>query len=344
MAKPLLTIRGARRSYVADDAVLRGVDLDLSCGRVTVLLGPSGSGKSTLLRAIAGLERLDSGEIKSGDDIWDSPTTFRQPEHRRVGMVFQDFALFPHLTAAQNVAFGLTQMSASDRQARAMDLLKNVELEHRSNAYPHELSGGEQQRVALVRALAIEPDVVLLDEPFSGLDRRLRSDMRSETVATLRAAGIAALIVTHDAEEAMEIADDIALMFDGKIIQTGAPDQVYLEPTNILAARLMGDVRVIDAHAKNGHIDTPLGSFEAPDNVSNQAVSVMFRSDALRQDSQGVSFKVMHRRIHAGHARLTLCDQAESRWEADMPLSTTAQPGESITVSLDPRLTRVFPR
>ena len=344
MRKPLLTIRDARRSYVANDAVLRGVDLDLSCGRVTVLLGPSGSGKSTLLRAIAGLERLDSGEITSGDDVWDSPTTFRQPEHRRVGMVFQDFALFPHLTAAQNVAFGLTQMSASDRQIRATDLLTSVELEHRANAYPHELSGGEQQRIALVRALAIKPEVVLLDEPFSGLDRRLRADMRSETVATLRAAGTAALVVTHDAEEAMEIADDIALMFDGQIIQTGSPDHVYLEPANILAARLMGDVQVIEAHAKNGQIHTPLGAIQASEGFTDQAVSVMFRSDALHPDTRGVPLTVLQRRIHAGRSRLTLKDNAENRWEADVPLSITVQPGETITVSLNPRLTRVFPR
>ena len=208
-AQTVLSIRGAEHRYRADHAALAGADLDLRAGHITALLGPSGSGKSTLLRAIAGLERLDAGSIRLGETIWDDKQIHLPPEARRVGMVFQDYALFPHMTALANVAFGL---SGADKKAHALAQLEVAELGHRAKAYPHELSGGEQQRVALARALAPHPAVVLLDEPFSGLDRRLRGELRERTVDTLRAARTTALIVTHDAEEAMAVADELAFV------------------------------------------------------------------------------------------------------------------------------------
>ena len=272
MSAPLLTIAGARRAYVKGKPAIDGVDLALQRGEITALLGPSGCGKSTLLKAIAGLERLDEGDIRTaGGEMWSGDGVHLPPEARRIGMVFQDYALFPHLDALRNVAFGL---KGADRLERARAALEGIELAHKAGAYPHELSGGEQQRVALARALAPQPELVLLDEPFSGLDRRLRGELRETTLAALKAAGASALFVTHDAEEAMAAADRLALMRGGRIIQQGAPEELYLNPVSADAARLLGDVNVWEGVARGGVLDTPLGQIktDAPDGARMQAL------------------------------------------------------------------------
>jgi len=328
-----LRIRGAQRHYSRDTAALAGADLDLAPGRTTALLGPSGSGKSTLLRAIAGLERLDGGEIRLGDTIWTGPGQHLAPEKRRVGMVFQDYALFPHLTALANVAFGL---KGPDAKAIAQAQLEAAELGHKANAYPHELSGGEQQRVALARALAPSPAIVLLDEPFSGLDRRLRQDLRDRTVDTLRQAGATALLVTHDADEAMAVADALALMDQGRVIQTGAPEEVWLHPQSVTAARLLGDIEVIHAFVKAGAADTPLGPVATPDFKNGCTVYVLVRPQAIRlTPSPDGAFTITRRRSAGTHLAFTIEDAAGQSFTTHTPVPSTLAVGDRVGVALD---------
>tara|TARA_R110002073_G_scaffold126503_4_gene271248 strand:+ start:2865 stop:3896 length:1032 start_codon:yes stop_codon:yes gene_type:complete len=334
----VLSIRGAERRYRADHAALAGADLDLHAGRITALLGPSGSGKSTLLRAIAGLERLEAGSIRFGDTIWNDANTHLPPEARRVGMVFQDYALFPHMTALANVAFGLT---GPDKQARALAQLEAAELGQRAKAYPHELSGGEQQRVALARALAPQPGVVLLDEPFSGLDRRLRGELRERTVDTLRAARTTALIVTHDAEEAMAVADQLALMDDGRIIQTGAPDAVWMNPVSATAAKLLGDVEIIETRAGDGQAATPFGAVNAAGFDAGQRVNVLIRPRAFALTaSETGAFTITRRRSAGPHLNLRFASEAGD-WTAQTPSPSSIAEGDRVSVTLDPVYVRV---
>lgn len=253
-----LRLSNARRSYNGRVAV-SDTSLALSAGRITALLGPSGSGKSTILRMIAGLEPLDGGTLHADDILLADQHSSVPPEHRDIGLVFQDYALFPHLTVADNVAFGL-KGSKKDRRAQALEWLANVKLADRADSWPHMLSGGEQQRVALVRALARKPRAILLDEPFSGLDRHLKSEVRRSLIDTLRASGTAVLIVTHDAEEALMMADDLVLMDKGIILQSGSPQDCYRHPSSIAAARLLGEAEVLKARITDGIATTVFGS------------------------------------------------------------------------------------
>ncbi len=337
-AQTVLSIRGAEHRYRADHAALAGADLDLRAGHITALLGPSGSGKSTLLRAIAGLERLDAGSIRLGETIWDDKQIHLPPEARRVGMVFQDYALFPHMTALANVAFGL---SGADKKARALAQLEVAELGHRAKAYPHELSGGEQQRVALARALAPHPAVVLLDEPFSGLDRRLRGELRERTVDTLRAARTTALIVTHDAEEAMAVADELALMDGGRIIQTGAPGEVWMNPVSATAAKLLGDVEIIESRVSDGRAATPFGPAEAPGLAAGQRVNVLIRPRAfVLTPAENGAFTMTRRRSAGPHLTYRFSGEM-GEWTAQAPSPISIITGDRVNVALDPVYVRV---
>ena len=247
---PRLEIRNLVRSYdgrrVVDD-----VSLTIQPGQVTCLLGPSGCGKSTTLRIIAGVEMQDAGEIwADGELICD--TVYRvPPERREIGLMFQDFALFPHLSVSDNVSFGLKGPREAKRK-RVEELLSRVDLMGHIDGYPHELSGGEQQRVALARALAPRPRIMLMDEPFSGLDNRLRDGIRDETLALLKEEDTAVLLVTHEPEEAMRMADEIALMRAGRIVQQGAPYNVYTRPVDRAAVAFFSDVNVLKARVVGG--------------------------------------------------------------------------------------------
>ena len=279
---PRLEVRNLTRRFdgrvVVDD-----VSLSIQPGQVTCLLGPSGCGKSTTLRMIAGVEMQDSGEIYAdGSLICD--TIFRVPaEQRRIGLMFQDFALFPHLTVAQNVAFGLTG-SAADKRARVTEMLSRVDLLRFIDAWPHELSGGEQQRVALARALAPNPRIMLMDEPFSGLDNRLRDDIRDTTLTILKEAGTAVLLVTHEPDEAMRMADDIALMRHGRIVQQGAPYNIYNAPVDKQAVAFFSDINVIRGTVRGALTDTPFGQFLAPGVPDGQDVEIVIRPQHLKID------------------------------------------------------------
>lgn len=264
-------------------AVVNDVSLRVMPGQVTCLLGPSGCGKSTTLRMIAGVEMQDSGEIHvDGKLICD--TVFRvPPERRHIGLMFQDFALFPHLSVARNVAFGLSG-SKTEKRARVSELLERVGMGRYLDAYPHELSGGEQQRVALARALAPRPSIMLMDEPFSGLDNRLRDGIRDETLDILREEDTAILLVTHEPEEAMRMADEIALMRDGRIVQQGAPYNIYNSPVDRSAVAFFSDINVIRGTVRGALTETPFGHFLAPGVPDGQEVEIVIRPQHIKID------------------------------------------------------------
>lgn len=255
---PILTVEAVSRAYGARRAVVEA-DLQLEAGQITCLLGPSGSGKSTLLRLIAGLEPVDAGVIRAGEEVLSRPGHTVAPERRGTGLVFQDYALFPHLTVLDNVRFGLTALPRAERKVRAMAALERVGLADRARDWPHALSGGEQQRVALARSLVREPAAILLDEPFSGLDAHLKAGVRDDLTAALRAAGAAVLIVTHDAAEALMIADRLVLMDAGRVIQSGEPTDCYERPASVAAARLLGEVNALPVTVSNGVAGTVWG-------------------------------------------------------------------------------------
>lgn len=264
-------------------AVVDDVSLSIQAGQVTCLLGPSGCGKSTTLRMIAGVEMQDSGEIYvDGKLICD--TVFRvPPERREIGLMFQDFALFPHLSVADNVAFGL-KGARPEKRARVEELLRKVDLIRYIDEFPHQLSGGEQQRVALARALAPRPRIMLMDEPFSGLDNRLRDGIRDETLALLKEEDTAVLLVTHEPEEAMRMADEIALMRGGKIVQRGAPYNVYTRPVDKAAVAFFSDINVLGARVEGALADTPFGQFLAPGVPDGTDVEIVFRPQHVKLD------------------------------------------------------------
>ncbi|MDN5786260.1 ABC transporter ATP-binding protein [Pseudorhodobacter sp.] len=264
-------------------AVVRDLSLTIAAGQVTCLLGPSGCGKSTTLRMIAGVELPDSGVIRmDGQVVCDAQHSI-PPERRGVGLMFQDFALFPHLTVAQNVGFGLSGDKVA-KTARIAALLEKVNLSGFGPKYPHELSGGEQQRVALARALAPRPRIMLMDEPFSGLDNRLRDGIRDQTLEVLKEEGTAVLLVTHEPEEALRMADEIALMRDGTIVQRGSPYNIYNAPVDRAAAAFFSDINVIKGVSKGALTQTPFGAFLTPGHPDGGKVEIVIRPQHLKID------------------------------------------------------------
>ena len=255
---PALVLEGVSKRYGAVVAA-RSLDLVAAPGELVTLIGPSGCGKSTTLRLVAGLERPDSGEIRIAGDRVAGGRTWQPPERRRVGLVFQDYALFPHLSVARNVAFGLDRLPRGERSSRVAEVLDMVRLGHLADRYPHELSGGEQQRVALARALAPRPAVVLLDEPFSSLDESLRAQVRADTVAVLRETGTTGMLVTHDQTEALSVGDRVVVMRDGVIEQADTPEKVFESPSSRFVASFMGDADFLPAHVHDALLSCEVG-------------------------------------------------------------------------------------
>ena len=276
VVQDLVRIFGGRR--VVDD-----VALIIPEGQVTCLLGPSGCGKSTTLRIIAGVDRQDGGTIRADGVVLSDAQRHLPPEGRGIGLMFQDFALFPHLSVADNVAFGLPRRSP-DRARRVDQLLERVALAGFGTKFPHELSGGEQQRVALARALAPRPRIMLMDEPFSGLDERLRDGIRDDTLALLKEEGAAVLLVTHEPHEAMRMADEIALMRAGRIVQRGAPYNIYNAPVDKAAAGFFSDINVLKGRVQGALTDTPFGQFLTPGHPDGTAVDIVIRPQHLKLD------------------------------------------------------------
>jgi len=331
-----VTLRNVRHAYNGAWA-LDDVSLTAPQGKVLALLGPSGSGKSTILRLIAGLETPDAGEIAIGNEIVSAPGRVLPTEQRRVGMVFQDYSLFPHLTAGANVAFGLDKVGRAERDAQALHWLDRVGLKHRAGAYPHELSGGEQQRVALARALAPKPRAILLDEPFSGLDPVQRAELRDATLATLAETQTTTLFVTHDAEDALQVADRLAIMKAGRLLQEAPPRDAYDTPASLDVAAALGPINVFEGISDAGAVRTPFGAVSSALTSGAKArVAVRAESISLRP---GLLARVLDVRPHGAHDLVQI--QAQGLvWRALVPARTTL--GERVDVELQAAGSFVF--
>ncbi len=295
-------LTGVGAAY-ADHVALRDLDLEIPAGKLTAVLGPSGCGKSTMIRAIAGFHRITTGTVAIGDQVVDGRGVFVRPEKRRVGVVPQDIALFPNLDVAGNVGYGIRRWGRHDRQ-RVAQLLALVGLPDAGELRVHQLSGGQQQRVAVARALAPSPLAVMLDEPFSALDQALRESVRADVHAALRASGTTGVLVTHDQEEALSIADVVALMREGAVVQSGPPKQLYEEPASLWAARFVGDLVQLPAEGDDRLVTTPLGvlpvscTVEDPE-LQGSAVAVL-RPEQIVADPAGVDGRVA-RVTYFGH-------------------------------------------
>ncbi len=338
-----LVIENVSQTYGAVDA-LQDVSLTVAPGEILCLLGASGCGKTTLLRLAAGVEAPTKGRILLDGVEVAGPHSFVPPEKRGVGLVFQDYALFPHMSVLENVMFGLRHLPQAQARDMAMRGLKRVDLDHYADSYPQMLSGGEQQRVALARALAPRPSVILMDEPFSNLDQRLRESIREETINLLREEGISAVVVTHDPEEAMHIADRIALMRKGHIVQTGMAEDLYFRPESLFAARFFCDLNEIDAVAKDGQVATPLGTFAAPDLADGPCI-VCIRPQALLLDTErgGVSASIIARRFLGRVDRLRLeVPGLEQELHARLRDARAFHPGQGVRLAIDERDVLVF--
>ncbi|CAA6606316.1 Spermidine/putrescine import ATP-binding protein PotA [Rhodospirillaceae bacterium LM-1] len=261
--------------------VVDNVSFAVRPGELLCLLGPSGCGKTTTLRMAAGLENPVEGRIILNGQVVGGGGVHVPPEKRSVGFLFQDYALFPHINVLANVAFGILDKTQAERRERAMEMLKQVGMENYAEAWPHQLSGGQMQRVALARALAPKPMLMLLDEPFSGLDKRLRDQIRDETLHVLKSSGVCVLMVTHDPEEAMFMADRIAIMRGGRIVQIGEPEELYRRPAASFVASFFGEVNRIPAKVKGGAVNSPFGAFPAPGFKDGDQVDLVIRPEAL---------------------------------------------------------------
>lgn len=344
---PYLSLSHIRHRF-GEREVLKNITLEIANGEVICLAGPSGCGKSTLLRLIAGLEQLQAGELQIRQQTIASAKGQLLPEQRSIGMVFQDFALFPHLTIVDNVAFGLGHLSRTERRQRALAMLERVGLASRAKDYPHHLSGGQQQRIALARALAPEPHILLLDEPFSNLDVRLRHHIRQQTLALLKATGTTSILVTHDPDEAMFMADRIALMFDGHILQTGSPEQLYRHPANAFAAEFLGDVNHLQGEVTSGTVDTPFGKLPAPELPEGSRVQILIRPEALKPAlfaphlEQQLAAQVQEVHMLGANTSVVLqtaTDLLMMQVNNDVQLGA----GDALQIALDPRGAFIFP-
>jgi iron(III) transport system ATP-binding protein len=296
-----LRITGLVKSYSSSARVLEGLELTVPAGQLTAVLGPSGCGKTTLLRIVAGFLRADAGMVEVGGRVVSGPGVHLPPERRRIGIVPQEGALFPHLSVARNVAFGLTAVARADRSRRTEEMLELVGLPGYGDRMPYELSGGQQQRIALARALAPEPALVLLDEPFNALDSTLRAGVRADVRAALRATGATGVLVTHDQQEALSTTDLVAVVRDGRIAQCGTPQEIYRRPADPWVADFVGDAVLLPATVEGASADTPLGqvplAFSA--NGGNSGI-VVLRPEQLALTEGGTRGKVVDVRFY-GH-------------------------------------------
>lgn len=334
--------------------VLRGVSVAVRPGEIACLLGPSGCGKTTLLRIAAGLETADRGRVVIGGRlVADGAAGLHvPPEGRRVGFMFQDYALFPHLSVFDNIRFGLGDRSPGTR-VRLHDAIARVGLDGYAQSYPHVLSGGQQQRCALLRALAPEPDILLLDEPFSNLDVTLRADVREQTLALLKERHVTTLIVTHDPQEAMAIAERLWILYDGRVVQNGTPEDIYGHPRRAAIASLFGPVNALPGRVRGGMVATPLGAVAAPGLAEGTIVRVLVRPEGLHirvvkgamdgQDEAGVPGTIVTARLLGHVCRLQVAVAGiAAPLDALSSGATHPQPGEIVRVEVDPAQVFVF--
>jgi iron(III) transport system ATP-binding protein len=325
---------GVEKAFGRTRAVA-GATLRVPSGDLVALLGPSGSGKTTLLRVIAGFEAPDAGRVAIGGRPVAGGGAWVEPEHRRIGMVFQDGALFPHLTVAGNVGFG------AERGERVGECLELVGLADRADDFPHELSGGERQRVALARALAADPEVVLLDEPFAALDAGLRDSLRVEVTEILRAAGTSALLVTHDQAEALSLAGTVAVMREGRIEQVGTPEEIYERPRSRWLASFLGDADVLPGTAREGVVECELGRFGAAADLAGD-VHVVIRPESVAIGLGSGSEAVVVARSFYGHDQLLQLELPSGLRLRSRRLGFPAwHPGDRVRITVDGPVTAV---
>jgi iron(III) transport system ATP-binding protein len=324
---------------------LRDVSLSIAPGEVVCLLGPSGCGKTTLLRLAAGIERPTAGRVLINGQEVAGPARFVAPEERSVGLMFQDFALFPHLTILQNVAFGLKALPRREAEREARAMLSRVGLAHMGEEYPHILSGGQQQRVALARAIVPRPAVLLMDEPFSGLDVQLRDSMQEETISLLRETRATAMIVTHHPEEAMRLADRIAVLRQGGIVQVGTAEELYDQPSGLFVARLFSEINEIAYRVREGTIETPLGRVPAPGTVDGETAILGIRERGIRvvEPGQGLPGRVLHSKFLGD---ITLLEVGVQGFDAPLRVRShqgrARAKGSEVGIEIDPGGVLVF--
>ncbi|MBT4888265.1 MAG: ABC transporter ATP-binding protein [Rhodospirillales bacterium] len=335
--------------------ILSNISIEVEAGQVACLLGPSGCGKTTLLRIAAGLEHLQHGRITIGERLVAEDTGHHAPpERRNVGLMFQDYALFPHLNVIKNIGFGIKGTSAQ-RMLWIDGALERMGLTGYADRYPHELSGGQQQRVALLRALAPEPSVLLLDEPFSGLDATRRASVREQTLGFLKDAGHSAMMVTHDPEEAMFMSDTLFIMDNGLLVQSGNPIEIYRNPKNAFVASLFGQTDGIEGTVgNNGKISTPVGTFMAPGLAEGSRVDILIRPEGVntREVNSGsngaVALRVISARPIGRSSHLCLGTQSNvtpvCTIHARVPGIHLPEPGSLVDAIIDPSQVFVFPK
>ncbi len=346
-----LTLDGVTRVY-GEAAALSGVDLTVEAGEIVCLLGPSGGGKTTLLRIIAGIEKPDAGRILINDAEVAGPHAFVPPERRGVGLMFQDFALFPHLSVIDNVAFGLKLLAPADRTRAARAILERVGLSDFSDAFPSTLSGGQQQRVALARAIVPRPAVMLMDEPFSGLDVQLRDTMQEETLGLLRETRATSLIVTHHPEEAMRLGDRIAVMKGGRIVQAGKAEALYREPASLFVARLFSEINEVPIRIVGGAIETPAGRMSAAGaadgpgviGIRERAITVTRANTGVNKGpAGGLSGRVLDRRFLGDMTRLDVGVEGFDRpLKVRLAKGSDLERGTDVRVTIDPSGILIF--
>ena len=352
---PALKLEGVTHHYGSLKA-LSDLALSIDPGQVVCLLGPSGCGKSTALRIAAGLEVLQDGVVSVAGNVVANRGRQLPPEDRNVGLVFQDYALFPHLSVADNVLFGLNRWSRADRWGRALLMLERVDMADYVDAFPHMLSGGQQQRVALARALAPGPGVMLLDEPYSGLDARLRDQVRDEVLHLLKTTGCATLMVTHDSEEAMFMADRIVVMREGRVVQAGSPVELYCSPRDAFVAGFFSELNHVDGVVKGGVVETELGSIPSQGHAEGDPVEVVIRPEALKLGpAKGAGDKRFAAVVEARLLGRTSLVHLSFPWpvpddgyrlhlHARAPGVVLPEPGQVVSIDLDLSQTFVFPR
>ncbi|WP_041933356.1 ABC transporter ATP-binding protein [Gloeothece verrucosa] len=328
-------------------AAVKQVSLTLLKGQILGLLGPSGCGKTTLLRIIAGFEQPTQGTVEIAGQLVACEKSFLPPEKRNTGMVFQDYALFPHLTIAENIAFGLKRLEKFSRQSllsRVQEVLQLVSLSGLEKRYPHQLSGGQQQRVALARALAPQPELILLDEPLSNLDVQVRQYLRHEIRHIIKATGISAIFVTHDQEEAMAICDQIAVMRQGKLEQVGTPEEIYAQPASRFVAEFVTQANFLPAKRAGNIWQTEIGTWEIPESTAFEQGELMLRQeDILLKPDETASVVICDRQFLGREYRYCLQTPSGNQIHARTTTNTQLSIGTKVSLSVNANAAQVFP-